>query len=122
MYEMFDRLLRRLRRRDGPQWVEAKDLRRRLRRGDMAMVVDVRSPEEFDGELGHIPGAFNIPLPAFSAQVGHLVRAGVPLVLVCLTDRRSSAAAAELAAAGARDVAVLRGGMQAWRADTSPGG
>jgi rhodanese-related sulfurtransferase len=36
-------------------------------------------------------------------------------VLVCLTDKRSSQAAAELAAAGARDVAVLRGGMRAWR-------
>ena len=113
---MFDRLLRRLRRPDRPILVDADDLRRRLRRGDNAMLVDVRSPEEFDGDLGHIPGAFNIPLPAFSAQVGHLVRAGVPIVLVCLTDKRSSAAAAELAAAGARDVAVLRGGMRAWRA------
>lgn len=113
---VFGRLLRRLRRSNGPAWVDAEDLRRRLRRGDNAMVVDVRSPEEFDGDLGHIPGAFNVPLPAFSAQIGDLARAGVPIVLVCLTDRRSSAAAAELAAAGARDVAVLRGGMRAWRA------
>jgi rhodanese-related sulfurtransferase len=116
MYGMFGRLLRRLQRSEGPAWVEAEDLRRRLRRGDTVMVVDVRSPEEFDGELGHIPGAFNIPLPALSAQISHLVRAG-PIVLVCLTDKRSAAAAAELAAAGARDIAVLRGGMKAWRAD-----
>lgn len=113
---MFDRLLRLLRRSDGPAWVEPGELRRRLRRGDNAMIVDVRTPEEFNGELGHIPGAFNIPLPAFSAQATQLVRAGAPIVLVCLTDKRSAAAAAELAAAGARDVAVLRGGMQAWRA------
>jgi rhodanese-related sulfurtransferase len=113
---MFDRFLRRLRRSDGPAWVEPDELRRRLRRGANAMVVDVRSPEEFNGELGHIPDAFNIPLPSFSAQVNHLVRAGVPIVLVCLTDKRSSAAAAELAAAGARDVTVLRGGMKGWRA------
>lgn len=119
---MFGRLLRRLRRSDDPAWVEAKDLRRRLRRGENAMLVDVRSPEEFNGELGHIPGAFNIPLPAFPAQISHLVQAGLPIVLVCLTDKRSAAAAAELAAAGARDVAVLRGGMKAWRADTSPSG
>ena len=112
---MFDRLRRLLRRGDGPAWVESDELRRRLRRGDNAMVVDVRSPEEFDGELGHIPGALNIPLQAFSAQISHLIHAGLPIVLVCLTDKRSSAAAAELAAAGARDVAVLRGGMKAWR-------
>ena len=113
---MFERLLRLLRRSEGPDWVEVGELRRRLRRGDNAMVVDVRSPEEFNGDLGHIPGAFNIPLPAFSTQVGHLVGAGVPIVLVCLTDKRSSTAAAELAAAGARSVTVLRGGMKAWRA------
>jgi rhodanese-related sulfurtransferase len=113
---MFDRLLRRLRRSGGPAWVDPGELRRRLRLGDNAMVVDVRSPEEFEGELGHIPGAFNIPLPAFSSQIDHLVRAGVPIVLVCLTDKRSSAAADELATAGARHVTVLRGGMKAWRA------
>ena len=112
---MFDRLLRLLRRSEGPAWVEPDELRRRLRGGDKAMVVDVRSAEEFNGEIGHIPSAFNIPLPAFSAQIPNLVRSGVPIVLVCLTDKRSAAAAAELAAAGARGVAVLRGGMKAWR-------
>ena len=36
--------------------------------------------------------------------------------MVCLTDKRSSQAAADLAAAGMRNVAVLRGGMKSWRA------
>ena len=112
---MFDRLLRRLRRTDGPAWIETADLRRRLRRGEMHMVVDVRSPEEFDGELGHIPGALNVPLSGLAGRAADLGRAGLPIVLVCLTDRRSSQAAGELAAAGIRDVAVLRGGMKAWR-------
>jgi rhodanese-related sulfurtransferase len=39
---------------------------------------------------------------------------GTPLVLVCQTDRRSARAAAVLAAAGLRDVRVLRGGMARW--------
>ncbi len=40
-----------------------------------------------------------------------------PIVVVCLTDKRSSQAAALLAEAGMRDVAVLRGGMRAWRGE-----
>ena len=112
---MFARLLQRLRGSAGPGWVEPDALRRRLRRGEMHMVIDVRSPEEFDGELGHIPGALNEPLAALAGRTADLGRAGLPIVLVCLTDRRSSQAAGELAAAGIRDVAVLRGGMKAWR-------
>src|SRR5690348_6177195 len=101
---MFAWLARRWRRSDGPFWVEPEILRRRLRRGEMAMVVDVRTPEEFNGELGHIPGAMNIPLASLAGQAADLARTGVPIVLVCLTDKRSSQAAADLAAAGVRDV------------------
>ncbi|MGE5271305.1 MAG: rhodanese-like domain-containing protein [Thiohalocapsa sp.] len=102
-------------------WVEPPDLRRRLRRGEMAMVIDVRTPEEFTGELGHIPGALNIPLPSLPGRAADLARAAMPIVLVCLTDKRSAAAATELAAAGLRHVSVLRGGMQAWREDSPAG-
>ncbi len=99
----------------GPVWIEASELRRRLTRGNAPMVIDVRGPDEFDGPLGHIAVATNIPLPTLSARAADLARLDCPIVLVCLTDKRSSQAAAELAAAGARDVAVLRGGMRAWR-------
>jgi rhodanese-related sulfurtransferase len=35
--------------------------------------------------------------------------------MVCLTDKRSSQAATALSDAGIHSVAVLRGGMKAWR-------
>jgi rhodanese-related sulfurtransferase len=44
-----------------------------------------------------------------------LAATGRPIVCVCLTDKRSAQAAAELVAAGLGDVAVLRGGMRDWR-------
>jgi rhodanese-related sulfurtransferase len=100
----------------GLRWVEADALRRRLRGGEMPLIVDVRGPDEFTGPLGHIEGALNIPLAMLETRVADLIRADCSIVTVCLTDKRSAQAAAELAAAGARDVAVLRGGMQAWRA------
>jgi rhodanese-related sulfurtransferase len=96
-------------------WLEPDALRHRLAQGEAPLVVDVRGPDEFDGPLGHIDGALNIPLAALPGHSADLARAGSPIVLVCLTDKRSSQAAAELAAAGIRDVAVLRGGMRAWR-------
>jgi rhodanese-related sulfurtransferase len=98
-----------------PRWVEAEALRRRLRRGEMPIIIDVRGPDEFAGPLGHIEGALNVPLAALAARTADLVRADCPIITVCLTDKRSAQAAADLAAAGARDVAVLRGGMTAWR-------
>lgn len=113
---MFAALLRLFRRPDaGPAWVEVEDLRRRLRRGEINMIIDVRGPDEFDGPLGHIPGALNVPLARLVERTTALALADMPIVLVCLTDRRSSQAAAELAGAGVRQVSVLRGGMTAWR-------
>ena len=99
----------------GPAWVEAGELRRRLDGGAPPLVVDVRGPDEFDGPLGHIEGSVNVPLASVPARLGELSGSGRPIVLVCLTDKRSSQAAADLAAAGIGDIAVLRGGMKAWR-------
>jgi rhodanese-related sulfurtransferase len=98
-----------------PVWLEPGELQDRLDRGELAMIIDVRGPDEFDGPLGHIEGALNIPLAGLAVRTAELARARCPIVLVCLTDKRSSQAAAELASAGVRDVAVLRGGMKGWR-------
>jgi rhodanese-related sulfurtransferase len=97
-------------------WVEPAELQRRLAGEGAPIVVDVRGPDEFDGPLGHIDGARNIPLAELSAHTHELGAEGRPLVMVCLTDKRSSQAAAELQAAGLSKIAVLRGGMKAWRA------
>src|ERR1700690_1285339 len=98
-----------------PRWVEVAELRRRLAGAAPPLVLDVREPDEFEGPLGHIEGARNIPLQLLDAHYATLVGDPRPIVCVCLTDKRSAAAAAQLADAGFRDVAVLRGGMKAWR-------
>jgi rhodanese-related sulfurtransferase len=98
-----------------PAWVEPADLRRRLAAGDPMLVLDVRGADEFTGSLGHIAGAVNLPLPELPAHLAELAAEQRPIVAVCLTDKRSARAAADLAAAGHRHVAVLRGGMDRWR-------
>jgi len=99
-----------------PVWVEAAELRRWLAGEGAPIIVDVRGADEFDGPLGHIEGARNIPLADVAAHATALAAEGRPLVMVCLTDKRSSQAAAELITARLDKVAVLRGGMKAWRA------
>ncbi len=97
-------------------WIEVDELSALLTGATPPLVVDVRGPDEFTGPLGHIDAARNIPLPVFSAHAADLLGEQRPVVLVCHTDRRSAAAAAQLRQAGAKEVAVLRGGMVAWRA------
>ncbi len=99
---------------DDAGWIVGADLHRNLTE---VLVVDVRGPGEFDGPLGHIDGAHNIPLDRLATETDGLLQHNGPIVLVCHTDRRSSAAAAHLRAAGATDVAVLRGGMVTWRSE-----
>ena len=98
-----------------PGWIEVDELRRRLMGSPAPLIIDVRGPDEFDGPLGHIDGVRNIPLGELPTRQKELAAAGRPLVFVCLTDKRSSQAAADMGAAGVRNVAVLRGGMKAWR-------
>jgi rhodanese-related sulfurtransferase len=99
-----------------PAWIETGELRDRLGRGKAPLILDVRGPDEFGGPLGHIDGARNVPLAEVPNRISEIRRETGPIVVVCLTDKRSSQAAVALAEAGIRDVAVLRG-MRAWRGD-----
>jgi rhodanese-related sulfurtransferase len=79
------------------------------------LIIDVREPEEFVGPLGHIPGAFNIPLANFLPRVSEMAaNTATTKVLVCKTDKRSAKAAQALRDAGGQGVFVLRGGMEGW--------
>lgn len=97
-------------------WIEPPALAAALERAEPLALIDVRGSAEFTGPLGHIDGAVNLPLDQFASRIDDLRRETRPIVLVCHTDRRSSAAAAQLQAAGVQSVSVLRGGMVAWRA------
>jgi glyoxylase-like metal-dependent hydrolase (beta-lactamase superfamily II)/rhodanese-related sulfurtransferase len=77
-------------------------------------VVDVRAPAEFDGELGHVPGARLIPLDELRARASE-VKGDKPVVVVCQTGKRSGMATVILRKAGLEHVANLAGGMVRWR-------
>jgi glyoxylase-like metal-dependent hydrolase (beta-lactamase superfamily II)/rhodanese-related sulfurtransferase len=90
-----------------PNWLE-EHLRE-------VQIVDVRELDEFNGPLGHVPGARLIPLGALAAKAGSLDRAK-PVVAVCRSGARSAQATLILGKAGFDRVANLSGGMLRWRA------
>jgi uncharacterized membrane protein YdjX (TVP38/TMEM64 family)/rhodanese-related sulfurtransferase len=113
MIAFLPRLIRQFR-ATAPVWIESDELQRRLTAGDPVMLLDVRQPDEFTSPPGHLPGAVNVPLAEVAGRAPDLAQRQQPIVVVCKTDRRSARAAAELLAAGLKDVAVLRGGTDGW--------
>jgi len=78
-------------------------------------VVDVREPDEFNGPLGHVPGARLVPLGSLMKRVEELQKEQ-PVVTVCRSGARSAQATVLLGKAGFDKVANLSGGMLRWRA------
>jgi sulfur dioxygenase len=91
-----------------PAWVEEHLPR--------LQILDVREPDEFDGPLGHIPGATLMPLGDLGRQQTMLAR-DRPIVTVCRAGGRSAQASVLLGKAGFERVANLAGGMLRWRAE-----
>jgi sulfur dioxygenase len=78
-------------------------------------IVDVREPDEFNGPLGHVPGAVLIPLGTLQGKSEALSKEK-PIVTVCRSGARSAQATVLLDKSGFSKVANLSGGMLRWRA------
>jgi rhodanese-related sulfurtransferase len=95
--------------------IDARALAERLAAPAPPLLLDVREPEEFVGELGHIAGALPVPMDALERRLPKLVGyAERDLVVVCRAGARSATAAAMLRRAGFGRVNNLAGGMLAW--------
>ena len=95
--------------------LSAEEVRVRLAAGPPPFVLDVREPNEFTGELGHIPGSTLVPLRELAERIKELEahKAG-PTIVVCRSGVRSTTAAAILAGLGFDQVYNLQGGMVDW--------
>ncbi len=77
------------------------------------VLVDVRQPEEFSDELGHIPGARLVVLNTLPKNLDALPK-DQTIVFVCRSGGRSAQAAAYALQQGFSDVYNLKGGMIRW--------
>ena len=97
------------------------DLSARLGQPGAPLLLDVREPEEFVGELGHVRGSLLVPLDALEHRMPKLVGyVDRDVVVVCRAGARSATAGAILQRAGFSRVLNLSGGMLAWTAAGYP--
>jgi glyoxylase-like metal-dependent hydrolase (beta-lactamase superfamily II)/rhodanese-related sulfurtransferase len=95
--------------------LNADEVGARLKAANPPFLLDVREPQEYIGELGHIPGSALVPLRELAERVDELRahRTG-PTVVVCRSGVRSTTAAAILEGLGFEQVYNLQGGMVDW--------
>lgn len=81
--------------------------------GDRPLIIDVRTPAEF--EAIHIRGSYNVPLDLLGEHASDLAaRVHPDTVLVCASGVRAEQARQRLAAEGVSDACILDGGVGAF--------
>ncbi len=92
--------------------VSAQEVREMRSRGEEAVFLDVREPNEWN--LGHLPGATHIPRGQLETKVEALIPRQRRVVIYCAAGNRSALAADTLQQMGYADVVSLAGGFTAW--------
>ena len=83
--------------------VKSADLKLMIQNG--ALIIDVRSPEEF--RSGHIPQSQNIPLQQLEQKLASIQKMNKAVIAVCQSGARSGMATTILKRAG---IEVVNGG------------
>jgi rhodanese-related sulfurtransferase len=94
--------------------ITVENLRALLNADSTVFVLDVRTPEEYAGPLGHIAGALLIPVQELEPRLAELSDyRDREIYVVCRSGGRSARATRMLLDQGYR-AANVTGGMQAW--------
>lgn len=80
---------------------------------ESVIIVDVRRPDEFTGELGHVPGARLMVLDQLPEHIEELPK-DQTIVFVCRSGGRSGRATAFAKENGYANVFNMKGGMLLW--------
>jgi len=84
------------------------------------VLLDVRTKEEYDGELGHLRGAILIPVQELEVRIGELDSLkSRTIVVYCRSGGRSARATALLQSKGFHAL-NMEGGIKRWNADLRP--
>jgi rhodanese-related sulfurtransferase len=98
----------------GYQTYSAKDVNTFLMQDTSAIVLDVRTPEEYSSETGHLKNAKLIPVQELESRLAELASSkSKTIVAYCRTGHRSAAASQILTKNGFK-VVNMEGGITAW--------
>ncbi len=91
--------------------ITAKELHQLIQTDSALVILDVRTPEELTGPLGHIDGVINIPLQVLDKNLDKLSKyKNGKIYVICRSGHRSGIATKLLAEKGFNVINVL-GGM-----------
>ncbi|WP_017300704.1 rhodanese-like domain-containing protein [Nodosilinea nodulosa] len=95
------------------------DLKERLDWGEPALtIIDVRDRADFN--QSHITGAISMPVDTLMATASNCFEVTRDLYIYSNTDDEATAVAEQLRATGFSRVAIVRGGVAAWKAAGFP--
>lgn len=99
--------------------LSAQEFSEKIKSTETALILDVRTPEEFS--KGHLENAQNIDINGanFGEEVAKLDKTK-PVFVYCLSGGRSASAAAQMRSEGFTKVYELEGGIMKWRAENLP--
>jgi adenylyltransferase/sulfurtransferase len=91
--------------------ISARELQKRLERGDDLLLLDVREQNEWN--IAHLEGAKLVPVNSIT-QRAHELNTADEIVIYCKSGQRSARALNELRGLGFRKLWNLEGGINAW--------
>jgi len=101
--------------RPNPNFANVEDItpeELRAQKSNVA-IIDVRRPDEWVGEYGHIPEATLVTLDTLPDRIDELPKDRT-IVFVCRSGGRSAQATAFAKANGLESVFNMQGGMMSW--------
>lgn len=101
----------------GSENVDAAGAQKAIEAG--AQVVDVRTAGEF--QMGHIPGAINVPVDVLESQAASWDK-NATYVVYCATGERSKTAMEIMQALGFANLKHLAAGIVSWPGELEQGG
>ncbi|MBN2366478.1 MAG: rhodanese-like domain-containing protein [Calditrichaeota bacterium] len=97
------------------------DVKNLIDQDRQVLIIDVRTPVEFTGELGHIPGSVLRPVQEIEEWIREFEdRKDQEIVVVCRSGNRSGYATKYLQNRAFENVSNMRGGMRAWNKNKYP--
>jgi rhodanese-related sulfurtransferase len=94
--------------------ISVQDARKMIEKDTSVVVLDVRTPSEYNSESGHLANALLIPLQEIEQRIGELAPyKGKTIIAYCRTGNRSGRAASLLSKKGFT-AANMDGGIVKW--------